>query len=216
MYHTILFDLDGTLTDSALGITRCIQYSLQKMGIEESNLEKLKSCIGPSLLESYGKLYGMDEKTAWKAIAFYRERFDRVGILENSLYPGVEQMLIQLTKAQKRMLLATAKPTVQAQAILEHYGLTGHFHTIMGSNLDGTRIQKHEVIACDLKELGFPSPEGIVMVGDREHDVLGAKKHRLKCIGVTYGYGTRQELMHAGADCIVDSVEELTRVLLEQ
>lgn len=214
MYHTILFDLDGTLTDSALGITRCIQYSLQKLGIEEPDLVKLRACIGPSLLESYGKLYGMDEKTAWKAIAYYRERFDRIGILENSLYPGVRQMLLQLEQAGKRMLLATAKPTVQAQAILERYDLIKYFHTVMGSNLDGTRIRKEEVIASDLEILGFPVPEGIVMVGDREHDVLGAKKHQLACIGVTYGYGTKQELLAAGADRIVDSVEDLTRVLL--
>ena len=214
MYNTILFDLDGTLTDSALGIIRCLQYSLEKMGIIENDTEKLRRCIGPSLMETYQKLYGMDEKAGWQAIEFYRERFDHVGILENSLYPGVESMLKHLDEAGKTILLATAKPTVQAKSILERYDLAKYFHTITGSNLDGTRVNKGEVIRYDLLQIPQTQFSDILMVGDREHDILGAKQNQIDSVGVTYGYGTQIELEKAKEDYIVHSVAELEKLLL--
>lgn len=214
MYNIILFDLDGTLIDSELGIVRCLQYSLKKMGIVESDTEKLRRCIGPSLLETYCNLYGMNMEDGWKAIHFYRERFDKIGILENTLYEGVDKLIKNLSQAGKIVLLATAKPTVQAKIILERYELTKFFHTISGSNLDGTRINKAEVIAFDLQQLPHVNLKEVVMVGDREHDIIGAKANGIDSIGVTYGFGGEAELKAANADYVIHSVKELEKLLL--
>lgn len=213
MAKTILFDLDGTLTDSKEGITKCVQYALAKYGIDEPDLSKLESFIGPPLkthlLERYPHL---SEEEANQAVEWYRERFRSVGLFENRVYEGIPALLERLQKAGYTLILATSKPEVYTIRILEHFGLKRFFTFVVGSELDGRRGEKDEVIQEALR-LGR-NPEAI-MVGDRKYDMWGAKKHGLWAVGVLYGYGSREELEAAGADEIVESVAELERLLTE-
>jgi phosphoglycolate phosphatase len=213
-YNTIFFDLDGTLSDSAIGIIRCLQYSLGKFNIVENEEEKLRHYIGPSLTETYTKIYGMSAAQAVQATAFYRERFEREGVKENVMFEGVEQLLAGLKAQEKTMVLATAKPTEHAKQILEYYQIDHFFTVIAGSNFDGTREHKGEVIKFALSQLETPDVKNIIMVGDRQHDILGAKENDLAVIGVGYGYGTLEELTEAKPDKIVSSVAELSKILL--
>ncbi len=213
-YNTIFFDLDGTLFDSALGIIRCLQYSLEKLNIVETEGEKLRHYIGPSLTETYTKIYGMSDEEAVQATEFYRERFEREGIKENVMFEGVDHLLAGLKAQKKTMVLATAKPTEHAKKILEYYQIDHYFTVIAGSNFDGTREHKGEVIEFALSQLENPDVKNIIMVGDRQHDILGAKENDLAVIGVGYGYGTLEELTEAKPDKIVTSVEELSNLLL--
>lgn len=224
MYQYILFDLDGTLTDPKPGITGCVQYALHKFGIEEPDLDKLEPFIGPPLLDSFQEFYGFDEEKGLQAIAYYRERFSTVGLFENEIYPGIAQMLARLQKAGSRLAVASSKPTVFVTRILEHFGILSYFDVIVGSELDGTRGRKEEVVEEALRQLlcdgsGEEEARGksrhdIVMVGDRKYDITGAKAHHIASIGVAYGYAAAGELEAAGADVIVETVEELERVLL--
>lgn len=213
-YNTIFFDLDGTLSDSALGIIRCLQYSLEKFDIVEDEVEKLRHYIGPSLTETYTKIYGMSDAEAVQATAFYRERFEREGIKENVMFEGVGHLLAELKSQEKIMVLATAKPTLHAKQILEYYQIDHYFTVIAGSNFDGTREHKGEVIKFALSQLESPDVRKVIMVGDRKHDIVGAKENGMAVIGVGYGYGTLEELAEAKPDKIVASVEELSRILL--
>jgi len=213
-YNTIFFDLDGTLSDSAIGIIRCLKYSLEKFSIVENEEEKLRHYIGPSLTETYTKIYGMSDAQAVKATAFYRERFEREGIKENVMFEGVNHLLAGLKEQKKTMVIATAKPTEHAKQILEYYQIDHYFTVIAGSNFDGTREHKGEVIKFALSQLETPDVKNIIMVGDRQHDVLGAKENDLAVIGVGYGYGTIEELTEAKPDKIVSSVAELSKILL--
>jgi phosphoglycolate phosphatase len=213
-YNTIFFDLDGTLSDSARGIIRCLQYSLEKFNIVETEEEKLRHYIGPSLTETYTKIYGMSDAKAVQATAFYRERFEREGIKENVMFEGVNHLLAGLKAQEKTMVLATAKPTEHAKQILEYYQIDHYFTVIAGSNFDGTREHKGEVIEFALSQLENPDVNNILMVGDRQHDILGAKENNLAVIGVGYGYGTLEELAEAKPDKIVTSVAELSKTLL--
>lgn len=213
-YDTIFFDLDGTLSDSKVGIIRCLQYSLAKFNIRENNIEKLTRCIGPSLSYTYREWYGLSQEQAKQATEFYRERFEEKGIRENFLFDGVLALVRDLHAAGKKLILATAKPTVHAQRILEHQNIAGYFTEIIGSNLDGTREDKSEVIAFALTKIGGVNGRKIVMVGDRQHDILGARENNLLVIGVGYGYGTLTEITAAKPDTIVNTVEELRNILL--
>ncbi|MDF2564185.1 MAG: 5-nucleotidase [Massilibacillus sp.] len=213
-YNTIFFDLDGTLSDSALGIIRCLQYSLEKFNIVDTEGDKLRHYIGPSLTETYTKIYGMSDEEAVQATEFYRERFEREGIKENVMFEGVDHLLAGLKAQKKTMVLATAKPTEHAKKILEYYQIDHYFTVIAGSNLDGTREHKGEVIEFALSQLENRDVKNIIMVGDRQHDILGAKENDLAVIGVGYGYGTLEELTEAKPDKIVTSVEELSKLLL--
>lgn len=213
-YNTIFFDLDGTLSDSALGIIRCLQYSLEKFNIVEEKVEKLRHYIGPSLRETYTQIYGMSDAQAVQATAFYRERFEREGIKENVMFEGVSNLLEKLKSENKTVVLATAKPTLHAKQILEYYQIDHYFTVIAGSNFDGTREHKGEVIKYALSQLENPNVHSIIMVGDRKHDIVGAKENGMAAIGVGYGYGTLEELAEAKPDKIVASVEELSRILL--
>ncbi len=220
MKKYILFDLDGTLTDSGLGITTCVQYALDSMGIHEPDLSKLTPFIGPPLLDSFMEFYGFSKNQAQKAVDKYRERFSDVGIYENELYPGIEHMLKILCKKKYILGIASSKPTVFVEKILEHFKIKQYFKVIMGSELDGRRSKKEEVIKEALKKM---SPDGkmlrsenVFMVGDRSFDVEGAKQFNIECIGVTYGYGSLQELKEAKAAYIVESVEELEEFILRE
>ena len=215
MYETILFDLDGTLTDPGEGITKSVAYALQKYSIEVADRSVLYPFIGPPLVDSFQKYYGFSPKQAEQAVVYYREYFRETGLFENEVYDGVEDLLSSLKSAGKRVILATSKPEVFARQILDHFGLTRYFDVIAGALLDGSRMHKADVIAYALDTAGITDKSSVVMVGDREQDVKGAEKTGLPCIGVLYGYGSREELTAAGATAIVESVEELQQFLLK-
>ena len=214
MFSTILFDLDGTLTDPGEGITNSVAYALERFGFSVPERECLYPFIGPPLRDSFMKYYGMDMAQADAATATYREYFSAKGWQENVVYDGIEGLLNKLHKAGKRLIVATSKPEVFAREILRYFNLTEYFYYAAGANLDGTLTDKAEVIAYALKEGGVTDKSTVVMIGDREHDIIGAKKNGVDSIGVLYGYGSREELETAGADCIVATVEELTETLL--
>ncbi|HIW50966.1 MAG TPA: HAD family hydrolase [Candidatus Blautia intestinavium] len=210
MYKAILFDLDGTLTESGEGITKSVQYALDKIGKPEENLENLKVFVGPPLLEQFMKYAKIDEETARRAVAYYRERYADVGIYENQVYPGVENMLKTLKNRGYRMAVASSKPEYFVTKVLEYFHLTGYFDEIVGSEMNGARTSKAEVIGETLKRMNLSANRReVVMVGDREHDVLGARACGLDCVAVSYGYGTEEELREAGALKITDSADGL-------
>ena len=214
-YHTILFDLDGTLTDSQEGITKSVQYALAHFGIEVEDLSSLRKFIGPPLTESFKAFYGMDDREAHVGLVKYRERFTDVGWAENAVYPGIGELVADLKKSGKRLLLATSKPEVQALKIMEHFGLKEHFELICGPALNAPDgYGKADVIRDALHRANITDLTGIVMVGDRHHDVDGAHAVGLPCIGVLYGYGDRAELVSAGADHIAEDPAALRRMLL--
>lgn len=208
-YQYYLFDLDGTITDSGLGIINSVVYALKKLGIEVSDRKKLECFIGPPLEESFSKYFGFSEKEAIHAVSLYREYYKEKGILENQVYPGIEVLLKELNEKGKTVALATSKPEIFAKKILEYFHLSEYFGFIGGSNLDGTRTKKSEVIEYVLSNLGNPPREQVIMVGDREHDIYGAKQTGISSLGVLFGYGNRSELEEAGADHIAESVEQI-------
>ena len=212
MFDDILLDLDGTVSDPMVGICTSVQYGLKKMGIDVPDIKVLIPFIGPPLRDSFRNYYHIPEEDIEKVVAFYRERFSTVGLFENELYPGMEEMLKSLKAAGKHLALASSKPRVFVEKILDYFHISDYFDVIMGSELDGTRENKIEIIEECLRLLfkgETVEKERCVMVGDRKFDVEAARKVGLKSIGVTYGYGSREELSEAGADVIVDSVEEL-------
>lgn len=210
MYKAILFDLDGTLTESGEGITKCVQYALEKLGKPEENLKKLEVFIGPPLMEQFMKYAGLDEETAVKAVKYYRERYSNVGIFENKPYPGVENMLQELKRKKYILAVASSKPEDYVKQILDHFHLTEYFDEIVGSEMNGARTNKTEVIEEALERIGMKKHrEQVVMVGDKEHDVLGAREAGLYCVAVSYGYGTTEELKEADPLQTVASADEL-------
>lgn len=213
MYSTVLFDLDGTITESGIGITRSVAYALEKYGIHETDQAKLDSFIGPPLIDSFGRLYGFSPAQAREAVEAYREYYGTKGIFENRVYDGVEEMLRTLHEKGKRCILATSKPEHYAQQILAHFGLSRWFDVVAGATMDEKRTDKTSVIAYALEKAGIVKKSTTIMVGDREHDVLGAKAHGLPCIGVLYGYGSRQELENAGADYLAETPLDILNYL---
>lgn len=210
MYKAILFDLDGTLTESGEGITKCVQYALEKLGKPESDLKKLEVFIGPPLMEQFMKYAGLDEKTAHRAVEYYRERYSTTGIFENRPYPGVEEMLQELKRKKYLLAVASSKPEYFVKQILDYFHLTEYFDEIVGSELNGSRTNKTEVIEETLRRLGLDKHrEQVIMVGDKEHDVLGARAAGLECVAVSYGYGTEEELTAAQPLQTVSSTEEI-------
>ena len=207
MKRYILFDLDGTLTDPKEGITKSVQYALAKLGIEEDS-NNLTKFIGPPLKESFSVFYGFDREKAEKAVKFYRERYADVGIFENKVIEDIPQLLKSLKEAGKVLAVATSKPTKFAKAICDKYDLSQYFDLILGSELDGTRSNKDEVIKEVLNRLGS-SKEETIMIGDRRHDIIGAKKCDIASVGVEFGYAEEGELQKAGADYIVKKPSEL-------
>ena len=215
MKQYLLFDLDGTLTDPMVGITSSVQYALEKFGIHVRYLKELIPFIGPPLAESFQKFYGFSKEDAEKAIQYYREYYAPKGIFENEVYEGIPEMLAHLTEAGFTLLVATSKPTVFARKVLKHFGMEDYFSFVGGSELDGSRTKKAEVISYILKTCGIEAKEAI-MIGDRRHDIEGGKACGLESVGVLYGYGTEQELTEAGADHIIRTVAELEDYLRNQ
>jgi phosphoglycolate phosphatase len=194
----IFFDLDGTLTDPKPGITRSIQYALQKLDHPTIPTEdELTWCIGPPLRASFVRLLGA-EASADLAVSYYRERFSDVGLYENGVYDGIGEVLTALCASGHRLFVATSKPHVFAERIIDHFGLRGHFERVFGSELDGTRVDKSRLLEYALKEASV-DPARTLMIGDCSHDMIGAKNNGMKGIGVLYGYGSRDELLQAGA-----------------
>lgn len=212
-YEYILFDLDGTLTDPKEGITKSVAYALEAYGIHTEDLDSLCKFIGPPLKESFMVYYGMDDAQGEEAVAKYRERFSVTGLFENKVYAGISSMLDSLKKAGKKLIVATSKPAVFSERILEHFDLMKYFEFLSGSELDGTRVDKAEVIAYALQENGIEDLSQVIMVGDREHDIIGANKNGIDSVGVLYGYGCREEFEKNHATYVAESVEELKKIL---
>lgn len=210
MYKAVLFDLDGTLTESGEGITKSVQYALEKIGKPEPDLEKLKVFVGPPLLEQFMKYADVDEETGREAVAFYRERYSTIGIYENQVYAGIPETLASLSQKGYLLAVASSKPENYVRQILDYFHLTEFFQEIVGSELSGGRTQKSQVIEEALRRLNLDRHrDQVLMVGDREHDVLGAREAGMECVAVTFGYGTMEELREAEPLQIVNSPQEL-------
>jgi len=217
-FEYILFDLDGTLTDPAVGITNSAIYALKKFGIEVSDRKELYKFIGPPLWDSFEKYCGFSKEEANTAVGYFREYFQDIGIFENAVYPGCEDLLRKLKNHDKTLIVATSKPKVFAKQILEHFDIAKYFTFIAGSSLDGTTVRKGDVIRYALRScnIGGGDLSRTIMIGDREFDIIGAKEVGISSLGVLYGYGSRDELEQAGADFIADSVEDIGAIILGQ
>ena len=213
MIKYILFDLDGTLTNPKEGITKCVQYALRHFGIERE-CDELISFIGPPLKEQFMQYASLSEEDGIKAVEIYRERFAPIGLFENELYDGIIPMLEELKKQGKVLSLATSKPTVFAEKIVEKYGIMPYLSCLVGSELDGRNTDKAKVIELVMQKLGA-TKENTIMVGDREHDVIGALKNDIECVGVSYGYAAEGELEKSGVMTVADSPYELLKILSE-
>ena len=211
MIHTIFFDLDGTLTDSAPGIIHSVQYALKKYGIEAEEND-LRSFIGPPLVHSFQERFGFDHDKALEAVAYYREYFTAGGMFENSVYPGVEEMLQKLKEEGLMLAVATSKPEFFSKQILEHFALTRYFDFIGGAAMDETRTTKVEVLSYALQELQV-DPAKAVMIGDRENDMEAASLLGTESIGVLYGYGSKEELANAGAIVFAETPMDICRII---
>lgn len=213
MYNTIVFDLDGTLTDPGEGITKSVAYALSKFNIHVEDRTTLYKFIGPPLQESFEKYYGLTAETGELAVQYYRERYSVVGLYENYVYDGIAELLSKLKNMGKTVLLATSKPEKFAIEILKHFKIDGYFDYMAGASMDGTRLRKADVIAYALSSCGIEDTSKAVMVGDREHDIFGAREVGIDSVGVLYGYGCRNEFQKAGATYIAESVEDILSFL---
>lgn len=231
MKKYVLFDLDGTLTDPMVGITTCVQYALAAAGIEEPDLQKLTPFIGPPLKQSFMEFYGFSDEKAEQAVEKYRERFKDVGIFENEVYEGIPELLSSLKKEGMLLSVASSKPEVFVKRILTHFSIDSYFDAVVGSELDGRRTDKKEVVAEALKRLygkdaeTAEKTEGTAlsdavkrkctyMVGDRKFDIIGAKAEGVISVGVTYGYGSEEELLAEKPNFLAHSVDELKEILI--
>lgn len=210
----IFLDLDGTITDSREGITNCFEYALNYFGIEVENKAELEQFIGPPLEQSFREGFGFSPEKTALAVAKYRERFIPIGLYENLVYPGMEDALQRMKEAGKVLIVATSKPEYMAKRILAHFGLDGYFDDICGSDDDQNRNKKEEVIRYALEKHNITDLEDVLMVGDRKFDVIGAAKCGIKCMGVLYGYGDREELEASGAAYIAETVEDMAQQIV--
>ncbi len=215
MFKNILFDLDGTIIDSREGIINGFVYTLKHFDIEVQDRTSLEKFIGPPLEDTFVNYYNLTKEQAKYAIEKYREFYEKTGVWETKLYKEIDELIRDLKQNGKNVLLATSKPEPYANKILEKYNLKQYFYFVSGATLDGTRNAKKDVIKFALDNINNFKLEECIMVGDRNYDILGAKANNLKSIGVTYGFGTKQELETAGADYIAEDVEELRKVLLK-
>lgn len=215
-YTHILFDLDGTLTESGPGIMNSVRYVLNKLGKPQQPPEVLRKFVGPPLAHSFMHFCGFTEAEANSAIYTYREYYHEKGMFENSVYPGVEEMLKSLKAAGLRLAVATSKPELLSIQILKHFHLDHYFEVICGATMDEKRVKKGEIIAYALEILGISSEEKkrVLMIGDREHDIFGAKENGLDSMGVLFGYGNREELEQAGADFIAETAKGAAEKIL--
>ena len=199
-YKYYLFDLDGTLTDPGIGITNSVMYALEKFNIHVSDRKELYPFIGPPLVDSFRKYYNFSEKQALRAVEYYREYFRAGGIFENTVYEGIPEMLEELKNRNATVALATSKPYEFSVQILDHFGLHKYFDRVGAATMDGSISWKADVIRHLLDKLGVIDKSSVLMIGDRDQDVEGAKANGLHCAGVLWGYGSKDELTNAGAD----------------
>ena len=211
-FDTLLFDLDGTLTDSTEGIVRCLEYALERMGFDIP--EDKNKFLGPPLYRSFAEFCGMNEEQVNEAVRIFRERYSTVGLFENRVYEGVPEMLKRLRDGGKRIMVATSKPEVYAVRIFDRFGLSQFFEIVGGANINGTRNDKDEVIEYVLGKAGISDRSSVLMIGDRRQDVIGAHKTGLKCMGILWGFGSIEELTEAGADFIAETPEKAADMLL--
>lgn len=219
MYQNLLFDLDGTLTDSAEGITKCVQYGLRKLGIEEPDLQKLYVFIGPPLRDSYMKYYGLTRQQAEEGVEYYRERYTDTGIWENRVYDGMLELLQDLNAAGYRCGMATAKPEVFARRIADRYGLAAELCDISGCGLDGRTDKKSMVIANALEKWNVVTAAEkaqTVLIGDRREDVMAAHANGIPCLGAGWGFGSLEELEEAGVDGYIKTIADLREYFLKR
>ena len=214
-YEIFLFDLDGTITDSALGITNSVMYALKKFGIEETDRTKLYKFIGPPLTESFEKFYGFTKEQSLDGVKYYREYYAVKGIFENSVYEGLAETLESLENEGYILAVATSKPEEYAKRIADKFDFAKYFAGIYGATMDGSLIRKADVIRYALDNLGVEREkyDQVVMVGDRNNDIYGAKENGIQVIGVLYGYGDLAELQSAGADYIAKMPEEIAQII---
>lgn len=213
MKKYILFDLDGTVIDSKIGIAKSFQYALNKFDIKIDDINEICKLIGPPLKESFIKFYNFSEEDTLTAISYYRKYYADKALFEHIVYDGIEDLLISLKEQGKVMIIATSKPEIFAKKILDNFNLSKYFHFIGGSNLDNTRSKKADVISYVLDQCKIDNLSEVIMVGDREFDVYGAKALNLESIGILHGYGSYDELSNSGADYIVKNVAELKALL---
>ena len=212
-YDYILFDLDGTLTDPGLGITNSVMYALKKFNIDVNDRTDLYKFIGPPLKGSFREFYGFTDDQAELAVSYYREYFRKQGMLENSVYDGIPELLDHLKGKGKTLIVATSKPEAFTLEILRHFGLYDYFDFIAGATMDDTRNKKADIIRYALENCHIADKSSAVMIGDREHDIIGARENGLASIGVLFGYGDRKELTDAGATFIAASAAEIENLV---
>lgn len=213
MKEYIFFDLDGTLTDSSPGIINSLMYAFEKLDFKINGREELRAFIGPPLIDMMMQQYGFSHEKATLGLKLYREYFRDKGIFENSVYDGIPAMLADLQSRGYKLVLATSKPEEFARRILEHFDIAKYFHFIGGSDMGETRSSKAAVIEYAMANCGIKDSEKCIMVGDREHDVIGADKCGIKTVGVLFGYGSKEELENVEAAYTVETVEELGKLL---
>lgn len=208
-YKYIFFDLDGTISDSGPGIIKSAAYALEKFGIIETDEKKLGRFVGPALIDSFQEFYGLTEEQARQGVIYYRERYKPIGLYENTVYPGIEELLKRLKADGYMIVVATSKPEVMAVDVLKYFKLADYFDLIAGATLDETRLKKSQVLEYAIEKCGITDTSEILMVGDRNFDVLGAAAFDIKCLGVLYGYGSEEELLTAGAVSLANTPEEI-------
>ena len=216
MIKYVLFDLDGTLTDPKEGITKCVQYALKSLGIEPPHADELLDFIGPPLEESFIRRFDMSKEQAGLALKKYRERFSIVGMFENKVYGGIHEMLETLKASGLTLAVASLKPLVFVEKILEKFSLKDYFSAIAGSDLEGTKHTKKQIIDDVFATLSPESLSEVILVGDRYQDIEGAKEAGILSLGVRYGYAEKGELENAGADYIANSPIEITEIILKE
>ena len=210
----MLFDLDGTLTDPGLGITNSVMYALRKFGINVSDRSQLYPFIGPPLRDSFRVYYGFSDEQCERAVRYYREYFKKSGMYENEVYDGINELLTRLKASGRSLVVATSKPEVFALEILRHFDLYKYFDFVAGATLNDVRNQKADIIKYALETLNITEKKSAIMIGDRKHDIIGAKETGLDSIGVLYGYGTYDELKNAGATYIADTPADIWNKVL--
>ena len=210
----ILYDLDGTLTDPRVGITKSIEYALAHFGIDVENLNELTKFIGPPLRDTFREYYSFSDSDVKVAVDKFQEYFAEQGLYENIIYDGIAEMLQGQYESGKKIVLATSKPQVFAHKVLEQFEIDKYFELIVGSELSGERSDKAEVIKYAVDTLAI-NPSDAIMIGDRKYDVIGSRAHGIDSIGVLYGYSSKGELREAGANYIVETVEELGEKIID-